>query len=377
MQPKTQTVQGYERFQPSGTEISIQFSDHAREHMLNEVMTGFGAVPRRGAEVGGVLLGRKDGDTIWIEDVAQVGCEHRRGPSFLLSEQDRANLDQVVRELRTLSDDKRPVGLFRSNTRDLDTITEEDREVFAAFFPPPDGLFVMVRPFATKPSRIAFLGYQDGRLPDESEMFSLAKPQSAAGAPSRYRSAPPPPPRDSAPERFPPPPDTDPWIQPATSAAAAPAARVEFDNTPIYGAEYDHSEPVESPRRRTWMLAPLSFIFLLLGVLLGFQSALTLYPKPKAVDASALSAGLTAARKGDNLHIRWNRESLAITSAQSGVLEIEDGPNRKMVELDSSALQNGSVIYPPVSERVTLRLDIVVNSGTRVVETLSWSKSPE
>jgi hypothetical protein len=377
MQPKKQTVHGYERFQPKGTEITIQFSDHAREHMLNEVMTGFGAVPRRGAEVGGILLGRTDGETIWVEDVAPVACEHRRGPSFLLSEQDRANLDQMVRELSTLSDDKRPIGLYRSNTRDLDTITDEDREVFEAFFPPAGGLFAMVRPFATKPSRISFFGYQEGRLPDESEMFLLTRAQSAAGVPSRYRAPGSAPERHSAPERFSRPPEPEQWAPPAAAAAAAPAQdRVEFDSAPVFPAEYE--QPIaETPRRRTWMLVPLSFIFLLLGVLLGFQSALTFYPKPKAVDASALSAGLTAARKGDNLHIRWNREALAITAAQSGILEIEDGANKKTVELDASALQNGSVIYPPVSEHVTLRFDIVVNSGTRLIETLSWSKNPQ
>mgnify|MGYP003380347882 CR=1 FL=1 len=45
-------------------------------------MTGFGAVPRRGAEVGGILLGRweMETDTIWVDDVVLAQCEHRRGP---------------------------------------------------------------------------------------------------------------------------------------------------------------------------------------------------------------------------------------------------------------------------------------------------------
>ncbi len=55
------------------------------DRMLSEVMRGFGAVPKRGAEVGGLLIGTVEpgeGDApalIRIEDFEQVPCEYRVG----------------------------------------------------------------------------------------------------------------------------------------------------------------------------------------------------------------------------------------------------------------------------------------------------------
>lgn len=374
MSSRTNSAPGFERFQPADSGVAIQFADDARERMLSEVMTGFGAVPRRGAEVGGILLGHTEDGTVWVEDVVLTACEYRRGPSFLLSEQDRQNLEKLVLDLRSTGGEKYPVGIFRSNTRDHDTVSDEDRDLFGAFFAPPEGVFMLIRPFATKPPIVSFLTYQEGRLPDSAETFLFER--ASAGGGRRRNSGPPATVRPPAQIRRREPATADWLTESEEGPGATPIVSAAGEEEPDYRDEYPRTAATR-PTRRTWMLAPLSFIFLLLGVLLGFQSALTFYPKPKAADASALTAGLTAARKGENLHIRWNREALAITSAQGGTLEIEDGANRKSVELDASALQNGSVIYPPASDHVTLRLDITVSSGARLVETLSWSKTRE
>jgi hypothetical protein len=374
MPAKANSAPGYELFQPQDTDIAIQFADAARERVLSEVMTGFGAVPRRGAEVGGILLGRREADAIWVEDAVLTPCEHRRGPSFLLSERDRQNLENLMRDLRASGGETYPVGMFRSNTREPDAVSDEDREVFRAFFPPPEGLFMLIRPYATKPSTVSFLLYRAGALPDSSETLTLQRPGGESPGRRRPLGVPPVAPdrADYArPEQVLPPATAGPAA--TTAVAAAPDA---LNENPSYGDEYLSAAP-SGTRRRNWMLVPLSFIFLLLGVLLGFQSALTFYPQPKPADATAFTAGLTAARKGENLHIRWNREALAITSARGGTLEIEDGAYRRSVELDASALKNGSVIYPPVSDRVTLRFDIAVNSGTRLIETLVVVEKPE
>ena len=118
----------------------------------------------------------------------------------------------------------------------------------------------------------------------------------------------------------------------------------------------------------------MSFIFLLLGVLLGFQTALTFYPRQTIVDAAAFGLGLSATAKEENVHIKWNRESPAIRAAQRGHLEIKDGNFVKTVELDSGALQTGSVMYPPLSPNLSLRLELSIKGSSTVSETLDWSK---
>ena len=84
--------------------------------------------------------------------------------------------------------------------------------------------------------------------------------------------------------------------------------------------------------------------------------------------------GLNATLKNDNLYIQWNRDSPAIKTAQRGQLEIDDGKYHKSVELDANSLQTGSVVYPPVSDNITLRFQVTVKGTTVVAETLDWSK---
>ncbi len=56
-------------------------------------MRGFGSVPKRGAEVGGFLIGTiRPGvpAIVRIDDFEPVACEYRRGPSYLFTEEDGA-----------------------------------------------------------------------------------------------------------------------------------------------------------------------------------------------------------------------------------------------------------------------------------------------
>src|SRR2546423_15153141 len=53
---------------PAGDGPAIHLSLDVVDHMLQDVMRGFGAVPKRGAEVGGILLGRtRRDDSLLIE----------------------------------------------------------------------------------------------------------------------------------------------------------------------------------------------------------------------------------------------------------------------------------------------------------------------
>jgi len=61
---------GYYTYRPPQSELTIHLSLDALEGILADVLTGFGSIPRRGAEVGGILVGRADEKEIWIEDFA-------------------------------------------------------------------------------------------------------------------------------------------------------------------------------------------------------------------------------------------------------------------------------------------------------------------
>jgi hypothetical protein len=147
-----------------------------------------------------------------------------------------------------------------------------------------------------------------------------------------------------------------------------PAANFSGFSTPEAAA---HAEPA-SKFRAGWVWLPLSFVFLLLGVFLGFQLALGLGPRAASGTAPDFPLALTVTRAEDNLNVRWNRDAPAIRTAQKGLLEIEDGGYTKPVNLDLAHLQNGSILYRHTSDAVRFRLIVYINPRLTVTETLDW-----
>src|SRR2546423_3001823 len=89
-------------------------------------MDAFFAIPRGGVEIGGVLFGTFEKGCLRLQTFRTVECAHAAGPSFFLSEADRAGLAALLdsaaeqRELAGLS----PVGWFRSRTRSEISLSE-------------------------------------------------------------------------------------------------------------------------------------------------------------------------------------------------------------------------------------------------------------
>src|SRR5205085_4589199 len=83
---------------PDGAQ-SVSLNSQAIVDLRSHVIEGFLSVPKRGAEVGGLLLGRvakTDPLAIAVEAIEPVHCEHRHGPSFVLSESDRSELERTL-----------------------------------------------------------------------------------------------------------------------------------------------------------------------------------------------------------------------------------------------------------------------------------------
>ncbi|MGH9659324.1 MAG: hypothetical protein ACRD96_12325, partial [Bryobacteraceae bacterium] len=102
------------------------------EPIRRSVVDAFFAIPRGGLEVGGVLFGRRDGDTVRIEAYREVECEHAAGPGFTLSARDEARLAACLRDSPL-----QPVGWYRSRTRSPLGIGEADVATHDRHFPAP------------------------------------------------------------------------------------------------------------------------------------------------------------------------------------------------------------------------------------------------
>jgi proteasome lid subunit RPN8/RPN11 len=125
---------------------SVSFSTSAMEGIIYEVLTGFHAIRRPEAEVGGVLLGHYEEDRICIDDFEPVLCEHQRGPSYVLTEEDLRGLEETLSWCEAKPDGPRVVGFYRSHTRAEAPGDDPDREFFDRYFPDPRTVFLVLKP---------------------------------------------------------------------------------------------------------------------------------------------------------------------------------------------------------------------------------------
>lgn len=371
--PDLTSVPGYYIWSAPGKLITVQLNLDLIDRLSGEVLNGFGAIPRRGAEVGGILIGKVEGSTVRIDDFEPIACQHKRGPSYLLSESDAQGFQEAFEKLTAArQSDQTAVGYYRSNTRDQTTIGDEDRQLCERYFPPPMGVMLFIKPHVSKASTAGFLTYNNGELDTESALdfaFRRSELEGTAAPPRRPLGERPE--RQSASSRFA---ENRGELSAGDAAANAPARRdayaprhIEPEPTP----DAIDAEP-KSAKRTGWVWIPLSFIFLLLGVLLGFQAALTIYPNRGALANDPYAVFLTITPSEDNLHVKWDRRADVVLSATHGVLEITDGSYNKRVELDATQLHNGSVIYRRLTPKVRFRIEVFPKDNVSVTETAEW-----
>jgi len=370
--------------------IVVHLSFDVVDRILVEVMRGFGAIPRRGAEVGGILLGSVEtGEktVVRVEDFEAVACEHRRGPSYLLSEGDAARFAEALAR-RHYSPEKRTyaIGCYRSHTREGLSLSPEDLRHFDANFPSMHAVMLLVKPYATRVSVGGFFFREnDGSIVTQAPYleFPFRRKELGGGASTigRVRGA------NPGPVSSPPPSNGRAYPGNVEESASDQVESYAYDEEqprdaaqeppPAFGYPPEPVVPSEPVRkvRRTNVWIPLSFIFLLLGVLVGFQASLSYRPARNAgILTDAYSISLAASRSGDYLRIHWDRNSPAVRPAQRAVLTISEGAYNKVVDLDVLQLQNPTVYYRNMSDLVQFRLEVFLKERVSVVETFDWKK---
>lgn len=314
-------------------------------------MRGFGAVPKRGAEAGGLLLGTitpGSPSIVRIEDFEPVPCHYRRGLSYLFTEDDSAAFEQAFERYKP--DPSRSVyavGYFRGHTREGLSLAPEDVELLDQFFPGPAHVALVVKPFATKVSMAGFFVREDGVFP---ETTPLEFPFGRRGLTGEE-----PPPRRSLPERR---------LRADDSGTPAPLGELAFPGPAV----------AQSKVRNSWVWIPLSFIFLLLGAALGYQAAVNMGGRAAAGSPQDYSLSLAVTKTGGNLTVRWDGQSAAVRAASRGLLEIDDSGYTKSVQLDAAQLRNGSLIYRNSTKTVHFRLTVYPKTRLSIIETLDWKE---
>ena len=305
-----------------------------------ECWIGFKRVPRRGLEIGGILLGRTEtGDditTFWIDGFEQVESEHRSGPSYVLSESDFSHLQEAIKKNKSAS-----LGIFRSQTRSEQlTLQEPDVNLFGRCFETSSAVFLMLGPV---PGIAAFFAQADGSLKcihqfalPSSRMSTMAGKTAPVSQPEQPRVL-------ALTEAQPCDPPVEHDEKPTEKPAILVVPKAAVSKTVV--------------NKASWMVAAI-----VAALVLAASASMTLKaPKPllAAPDRKPPEyLHLTVERAGSALRLLWDQNSSTVHAAARAVLHIEDGNAQTDRDLGPPQLSAGSITYEPKSPDVTFRMDV-------------------
>ncbi len=310
-------------------------------HQLGfEMLEALRSIPKRGLEIGGILLGRvelrEDGrQTIFVEAYETVECEHEYGPSYEFSPHDRLLFEQVVSRRRNQPPgEPQAVGFFRSRTGSEPEFNAQDIEIARDLFSRQPSLCLLVQPFIDQPGEARIGIWSDDAFhPLETFPFN-AGVLLEGGFP--IVAAPTPEPAEpevtnlTAPARA--------WHSWALSGAAAAMLIVSLTMWSRSHAATAQAEPSEAPR-------------------------------PAATPDAGVS--LHVERRDGSAILTWNRAAPDAQRAQSALLVITDADKRRELRLDRTDLQTGRVVYVPESDDISFQLQLLA-PGRSSTESVRW-----
>jgi hypothetical protein len=388
-------------FEIASRKLSVAFDSSVVDGVIDEVLKGFGALPRRGAEIGGLLLGHefRSGSTSGtvIEAFDPIPIEYLTGPSYHLSEADQQRLNERLTMWRQSPEHRLwVVGLYRSHTRRDFEADDQDRTQCAQIFGDRRGLLLLVKPTFTRPPAAALFFWADGKLERSAECPDFALELS----PARTARGEAPPPAQAAPkvraaaaaagagvsaprvpdaheptagyertDRYPP-------ARPATLARGEllrtefpelHGRRVsgppEFEDHAGLPAIEDTPEIVLPPSDRPWLRWGLIAAAVIVAAIsvwyLAVWYALDGSGQPGTAGRPATTLDLNAGEAQGQLEIGWNRSAPIARNATRGLLTITDGPLKKEMEFDGEQVRSmQKVLYTRITGEVGLRLEV-------------------
>jgi outer membrane biosynthesis protein TonB len=288
---------------------------------------GFHSLPRRGLEVGGLLLGSAEGRDVRLCDVHAIAIEHKFGPSYQLSDADVKVFRETIEGLQQ-SSGVRVIGHFRSHTKGKLELMFADLTI-AALTGAPQPLVLLVTTSADEPA-VAHLYRKTGDKFTRLLAFRLPSEPGAQAVISGVQFA-----RESVSE------------PPPNEVAEVP------DQAP-------RADRPNQSKTRPWRTALAACI--IVGAILGGYSAWRALHRQHSTDTSSVQ--LTVQQTADSVSLSWDRTSTAVRSASSGVLTIQDGSYGRIIRLTRSELTMGRVFYSPQTDAIRFRLDLYQGGDT-------------
>jgi proteasome lid subunit RPN8/RPN11 len=382
---ETQSAIGLARWTAEECPFAIEYSLRILDDIRLAVTDAFFSLPRGGAEIGGLLLGRQERGGLTVLDAVAMPCEHAFGPSFELSPRDHERLAELVAATDRKSN-MRVVGWYHSHTRSEIYLSEADLEIHNRFFPESWQVALVLKPHTFQPMRAGFFfreksgaihataPYREfvldplpmrpvptgNAVPEPSPLFRGLRESEPEGpvinVSSVVETVAPAEPVASAPE-----------------PVATPAPELPVEVAP---PSFLATPPPPSRRWAVWLIAAL------LGTSLGawgYHTRAEWLPARSAAAAPAVpdKVELASIDREGQLQIRWNGNSRAVQSSIRASLRIVDGDKPlTMIELDRLHVLTGSFTYARASGRVDVTLVLSQTDGTEVREATLFAGQP-
>lgn len=316
-----------------------------------EMLEAFKSIPRRGLEIGGILLGRVEpgeGErarpTIFVEGYETVECEHEYGPSYEFSPRDRLIFEQAVSRRRNQPPgEPRPVGFFRSQTGADPDFNEQDIGIARDLFSRQPALCLVVKPFVDRPGAARIGIWSDDAFHPLTTFPFKAGALLEGGFPIVG------PPKDA---------DGDATPAPAVAQVTSLAAP----------ARAWHS----------WALSGAAAAMLLASLAIWARSHSATPAAPQYAPAPDSGVSLHVERRDGSAILSWNRAAPDAQLAQSALLVITDADKRHELRLNRAELQTGRVVYVPESDDVSFQLQLLApgRSATESVRSVKETAIP-
>ena len=339
--PKIESVSGQSFYvwQVSGKPIFVQLRFDVIDRMHPQVMRGFAMLKSRGAEIGGILLGKSEPGLpckVSIEDFDEVRSEYATGPSYNLSENDLVAFKAAIARRNSIGESTglSPVGFYRSHTRDKLYMDDADLALAGHYFPGHWNVFLLIKPLPTRTSVAGFFFWEEGKIHHESSYLQFPFDSRELGE----RATPPAPQCQPEPER------------------PLPLYTVPSSHLPVW----------------QWLWVPV--LLAVAGVAWIFVHHDVGTSKASFGQTSAkteLPLNLSVAIKESQLDVTWEPNAPAILQAERGVLSISGRWNKRDLELSRAQLRTGRVLDSRLSGDVALQLQVFAKRRDPVSESVS------
>ena len=318
---------------PDGA-FSIALDSSVVDDLRRRTIEAYTSLPKRGAEIGGLLFGRRQAEgaiTFDVEGCEEIACEYRFGPSYKLSESDYRRLSERLVQFPQEGSDT-VIGLYRSYTGGDVALDQADKGLLRYLFPDTHFVLLLMQPISAEKCFAQFQFGSGGELAAQGpyEQF-LLEPSQVKAEVKAQANAPAEPLREETVEA----------PKPTIAVLPLPASR--------RARIQENEAPPAARDSRRWTVLWLCALAAIAG--LAGHEIWTLEHEPRWAPL-----GLHATASAKDLLLTWDAAAPAIQQASQGMMTVTDGAAQNQIPLTAAQLRSGKFDYAPSHDEVLFRL---------------------